>query len=132
MVRQAPHNVASERHRDKQSKETFSGNESTFLGRDITFSGIKTTFLGLNLKKSAFLVIWSSFGVPSVVSRSSLGGIGQGIREIKETAILIKRTFFVSEFFGCSLVRLWFVLGLLPEIDREGTIEKNLKNRAIL
>ena len=30
------------------------------------------------------------------------------------------------------MVRLWFVLGLLPEIDREGSIENNLKNRAIL
>ena len=65
-------------------------------------------------------------------SRSSVGGIRQGIREIKETAILIKRTFFISEFLGRSLVRLWFVLGLLPEIDREGSIENNLKNRAIL
>ena len=37
----------------------------------------------LNLKKSAFLVIWSSFGVPSVVSRSSLGKTRQGIREGK-------------------------------------------------
>lgn len=31
-----------------------------------------------------------------------------------------------------TLVRLWFVLGLLPEIDREDSIENNLKNRAIL
>ena len=57
---------------------------------ETTFSGIKSTFLGLNLKKSDFLVIWSSFGVPSVFSRSSLGGIREGIREIKEKAILIK------------------------------------------
>ena len=63
---------------------------------DRTFSGIKSTFLGLNLKKSAFLVIWSSFGVPSVVTRSSLGGIGVGIREVKETAILIKSTFYLN------------------------------------
>ena len=30
------------------------------------------------------------------------------------------------------MVRLWFFLGLLPEIDRESLIENNLKNRAIL
>ena len=64
--------------------------QSTLSGNQSTFSGMGTTFLGLNLKKSAFLVIWSSFEVPSVVSRSSLGGIRQGIRERKETAILIK------------------------------------------
>ena len=68
--------------KNKQRKETFLGKQSTFLG-------MKTTFLGVNLKKSAFLVIWSSFGVLSVVSRSSLGGIRQGIREVKETSILI-------------------------------------------
>ena len=69
-------------------ESTFLGWESTFLGRQTTFSGIKSTFLGLNLKKSAFFVIRSSFGVPSVVSRCSLGKIRQGIREEKETAIL--------------------------------------------
>ena len=42
-------------------------------------------------------------------------------------AILIKRTFCISEFFRCSLVRLWFLLGLLPEITKEGKKEKNLK-----
>ena len=67
-----------------------SGNESTVLGRETTFSEIKSTFLGLNLKKSAILVMRSSFGVPSVVSRSSLGKTRQGIREVKERAILIK------------------------------------------
>ena len=87
--------------------------ESTFLGRETTFSGSKSTFLGLNLKKSAFLVMRSSFGVLSVVSRLSVGGIGQGIREVKETAILIKSTFCVWEFFGRSLVRPWFIVGLL-------------------
>ena len=57
-------------------------------------------------------------GVLSVVCRSSLGGIRQGIREVKEGAILIKRTFPDSEFFGRSLVLLWFFLGLLPERER--------------
>lgn len=59
-------------------------------GKESTFLGWESTFLGLNLKKSDFLVIWSSFGVPSVVSRSSLGETRQGIRDIKEKAILIK------------------------------------------
>ena len=79
--------------------------ESTFLGKE-------STFLGLNLKKSAFLEAGSSVGVFSVVSRSSVGGIRQGIRELKETSILIKRTFCNLAFFGSSLVRLWFILGL--------------------
>ena len=39
------------------------------------------------------------------------GGIGQGIREVKETTILKKRTFRNLVFFGSSLVRLWFLLG---------------------
>ena len=50
--------------------------------------GNESTFLGLNLKKSAFLVMRSSFVVLSVVSRLSVGGIGQDIREVKELAIL--------------------------------------------
>ena len=74
-----------------------------------TFSGIKSTFLGLNLKKSAFLVIWPSFGVPSVVSRSSVGGIRQSIREVKETAILIKSTFLLksNDRFGIARHGVW-------------------------
>ena len=36
--------------------------------------------------------------------RSSLGGIREGIRERKETAILINSTFCGSGFFGRSLV----------------------------
>ena len=62
-----------------------------------------------------------SFGLPSVVSRSSLGGIRQGIKEVKETAILIKSTFwwlgvlisrvlerlFLWSFLGSSLVSRW-------------------------
>ena len=50
---------------------------------------MESIVLGLNLKKSAFLVICSSFGVPSVFSRSSVGGIREGIRDVKELAILI-------------------------------------------
>ena len=56
----------------------------------------------------------------------------QGIREVKETAILIKSTFSNLLFLGRSLVRLWFFLGLLPERDWDGTREGNLKNRTIL
>ena len=55
MVRQTPHNAASERHRDKQRKETFLGNKSTVSGNESTFLGMQITFLGGNLKKSAFL-----------------------------------------------------------------------------
>ena len=82
---------------------------STFSGKETTFSGIKSTFLGLNLKKSAFLVIWSSFGIPSVVSRSSLGGISEGIREVKEKAILIKSTFLLksNDRFGITRHGVW-------------------------
>ena len=47
-----------------------------------------------------------------VFSRSSVGGIRQGIREVKEITILTKSTFSISAFLGSSLVRLWFVLGL--------------------
>ena len=47
-------------------------------------------------------------------------------------AILIKVLFSILEFLGSSLVRLWFVLGLLPEGNREGTRERNLKNCALL
>ena len=115
--------------------------ESTLLGRVTTFSGMKSTFSGYNLKKSAFLVIRSPVGVLSVFSRSSVGGIRQGIREVKETAILKKRTFYISEFFGSSLVlispiglerlfRLWFVLGLLHGVDIQGTREQNLNKSA--
>ena len=73
------------------------------------FLGIKSTFLGLNLKKSAFLVIWSSFGVPSVVSRSSLGKTRQGIRDVKETGILIKSTFLLksNDRFGITRHGVW-------------------------
>ena len=70
--------------------------------------------------------------VLSVVSRSSVGKIREGIREVKEWAILIKVLFLSFGGLGCSLVRLWFVLGLLPEGNREGTRERNLKNCALL
>ena len=45
-------------------------------------------------------------------------------------AILIKVLFSILEFLGSSLVRLWFVLGLLPEGNREGTREGNLNKSA--
>ena len=95
--------------RGEKCKSTVSGKESTFLGKESIFSGIKSTFLGLNLKKSAFLLIRSSFGVPSVVSRSSLGKTGQGIREGKEKAILIKSTFLLksNDRFGITRHGVW-------------------------
>ena len=66
------------------------------------------------------------------------GKTGQGIREKKESAILTKRTFSISAFFGRSLVLLWFlsrlkgsndysVFGLLHGVDIQGTREGNLK-----
>ena len=55
----------------------------------------------------------SSLGRRSVVGRSSVGGIEEGIREVKEMVILIKVLFCNLEFLGHSLVRLWFFLGLL-------------------
>ena len=67
-----------------------------------------------NLKKSAFCheeLMRSSLGVLSVVSRSSVGELRQGIREGKETAILIKSIFWwlgVLRFIlGSSLVSPW-------------------------
>ena len=106
--------------KNKQSQETFLGSESTFLG-------MQTTFLGSNLKKSAFLEAGSWVGVFSVFSRSSLGVLRQGIREGKETAILINVLFSISEFFGSSLVLPWFILGLWHGIYREDKTERNLK-----
>ena len=90
-------------------ESTFLGKQSTFLGRETTFLGIKSTFLGLNLKKSAFLVMRSSVGLLSVVSRSSLGGIRVGIREGKEKAILIKSTFLLksNDQFGITRHGVW-------------------------
>ena len=80
-------------------KSTISGNESTFLGIKSTFLGIKTTWFRSNLKKQHFLLTGSWVGVLSVVSRSSVGEIRQGIREGKEVAILRKRTFLSKNIF---------------------------------
>ena len=52
-----------------QRKETFLGNESTFLGKGTTLSGTVSSFLGSNLKKKHFCGV----GVESEFSRSSLG-----------------------------------------------------------
>ena len=71
----------------------FLGNKATFSGIQSTFLGIETVFLGINLKKNTFLVIRYSVGVLSVFSRSSVGRTRQGIRELKETAILTKVLF---------------------------------------
>ncbi len=114
-----------------------SGKESTFLGWESIFLGIKTTLFGRNLKKLHFWVVGSSVGVLFLfyvlrlllkvgtfraqyskchprhffISRSSVGGIRQGIREGKELAILIKSTFLsfgvLWSFLGSSLVHPW-------------------------
>ena len=57
-------------------------------------------------------VLFLRQGVLSLFSRSSVGGMRQGIREVKEMAILIKVLFYVWDFFGRSLVYLWFFVGL--------------------
>ena len=54
----------------------------------------------------------------------------EGIREVKGTAILIKRTFSISVFFGSSLVRPCFLLGLQPERIWVGVREGNLNKSA--
>ena len=72
---------------------------------------MQITFLGSNLKKQHFLWAGSWVGVLSVVSRSSLGGIRQGIKGGNEAAILIKVLFWGWEFFRSSLVVPWFFLG---------------------
>ena len=71
------------------------------------FRTLVNLFRKVVLRKSLF-VVWelcrSSFGVLSVFSRLSVGKIGEGIREVKETAILTKRTFCIWNFFDSSLV----------------------------
>ena len=64
--------------------------------------------------------------------RLSLGVFRQGIRDVKEMSILTKSTFCCVEFFRGSLVYLWFVLGLLPERNREGTTGRNLKKSTFI
>jgi hypothetical protein len=65
-------------------------------------------------------------GVESEFCRLSLGGIAEGIREVKETAILTKRTFSISAFFGRSLVHPLFVLGYLHGSTKDGQAEEIL------
>ena len=84
-----------------------------------------------NLKKRHFLQVRRRVGVLSVFSRSSVGEIRQGIREVKEMAILIKVLFYVWEFFSRSLVLLWFLLGLQQGVYIDGTREQNLKKSTI-
>ena len=79
-----------------------------------TFLGIKTTLFGSNLKKKAFAgkeLSRCSVGVLSVISRSSVGIFREGIREVKETAILTKVLFWwlgvLWSFLGSSLVLRW-------------------------
>ena len=85
-------------------------------------------------------MVGSSVVVLSVVSRSSLGKIRQGIRKGKETPILIKSTFwwlgvlwsFLGSYLAQGLERLflpWFLLGLLHGAHIQGTRVGNLNNR---
>ena len=60
----------------------------------------------------SYIYAIAQYVIMFVFSRSSVGELRQGIREVKEMAILIKSTFYISEFLGRSLVRLWFILGL--------------------
>ena len=78
-----------------------------------------------------FIEVRSCCGVPSVVSRSSLGGIEQPIREVKEIGFLINSTFCNWEFLGSSLVRPWFVLGYWRGNTKEDTRESNLNKSTI-
>ena len=61
------------------------------------------------------------------------GDFSGAILGVRSVALLhlTKVLFEVWEFFGLSLVHPWFVLGLLPERDSEGTIEHNLKKQHI-
>ena len=72
----------------------------------------------------------SGVGVLSEFFRSSVGKIGEGIREVKETAILTKRTFSISAFLGRSLVYPLFVLGYLHGSTKDGTSRRNLNKSA--
>ena len=66
---------------------------------------------GTNINKKHFWVTGSSVGVLSVISRSSVGVFREGIREVKETAILTKVLFgwlgVLWSFLGSSLVSRW-------------------------
>ena len=55
----------------------------------------------------------------------------QGIREVKEMAILINSIFEDREFLGSSLVCPWFFLGLLPERNRESATGRNLNKGSV-
>ena len=69
----------------KEKSSTILGNESTFLGRKKTFFGkIDNLFRKVILRKRTF----GWLGVDALFSRSSVGKIREGIREVKETAIL--------------------------------------------
>ena len=123
------------------NESTFLGEESTFLGSNIpilhTIGGraypVRHYPLAIRLRtREEYAILCIALnpqsgdfsgailevpfkallhGVLSVVGRCSLGRNRQGIREVKEMAILIKSTFSISAFFGRSLVCPWFILG---------------------
>ena len=86
--------------------------QCAFLAKRLFFRMSKVLEQTRFLNKMHFFEVRSCCGVPSVVSRSSLGGIEQPIREVKEIGFLINSTFCNWEFLGSSLVRPWFMLGL--------------------
>ena len=73
-----------------------------------------------------FFEVWSWCGRLSVFSRSYLGGIRQGIRDVKETAILTKRTFSVWEFLSLFYVLRfsseWGLSGATLEVPSEALL----------
>ena len=119
-----PNTIRKNKHR----KETVLGNESTFLGSESIFLGSNIPILHTiggraypvrhypiavrlrNRKGHAILCIALnpqsgdfSGAILEVPFKALLhGGIRQGIREGKETAILTNSTFGIWEFFGSS------------------------------
>ena len=82
------------------------------VGEESTFFRSQDNLIRKQSRNSHFLWAGSWCAPLSVFSRSSVGVFREGIREGKETAILIKVLFSILEFLGRSLVYLWFVLGL--------------------
>ena len=71
-------------------------------------------FIETHLNKTHFLLAGSSFGLPSVVSRSSLGKTRQGTREVQRTRILIivlntkKEALLRAPLYTLLYIRIFF------------------------
>ena len=83
-----------------------------------------------NLNKTYFGVTGSSVVVLPLIGRWNKGRYKRGKRDGKEMAILIKSTFYISEFLGRSLVHPLFVLGYLHGSTKDGTSRRNLNKSA--